>query len=793
MVRTLLESILFDMYVAFLTGSVLINLALAIVGRIVFVTSYLVNYFTFNRKKSLDSGQAIEEWRNNGKDWAWFAGKEAIFAGIGMLHLVLAIAVVGYSLINGGSHLIATSKRSNFKGVVVIGTITGGFFKYAIPFLALAATSYMTITGTDKNAPQYIVIISLLIAVFSARYAIGARLRSRGRVSRTIEAVLRQAKHELADKVPIALKAAMVTTIVLAPFIGYMMVDAYVAVDYKTEYLAMDDGTLLATDVYRQRGDTIPRPVILLRTPYNKGNLATNKGVLDLVKAGYAVVYQDMRGRYQSEGKFIPFIDDRFDGAKTVAWIKNQSWCNGNIASTGASAGTVNQYCYADEPSGALKFQTLSIGAPELYDHMIFQGGAFRKAMLESWVYTIWKDNSPGRATEYSDAIDWIVSHQVKDASWNTTSLSMGHRYASVNVSAIHFGGWYDICSQGTIDGFIGYNYHGGPGALGKQRLVMGPYGHGKFGVLTPVFNATSLAFPRADESRHAGWENEMRSAALAGTPVNWSEPCVAYYLMGDVNQPSSVTGANKWYYASGWPANDSTRVLYVASNGSLIDSNPAGNANVSCLYDPRYPVLTKGGNNLMADYASLELDALGFNNWDGDKHPDRVEQFVGTGPYDQAAARNLARSDVLVFESAPLPFPLSVVGNVRASLWVASNCTDTAFTVMLMDRYQNGSCYNILDGILVMRSRDGYNITAPDMIGGQAYEISVDLWSTAYQFNTGHRITIAISSSNYPRFERHPNHSGAFTNHPSSFNVANNSVLTGGMYPSCIVLPVVS
>ncbi|MHA1698682.1 MAG: CocE/NonD family hydrolase, partial [Promethearchaeota archaeon] len=177
-------------------------------------------------------------------------------------------------------------------------------------------------------------------------------------------------------------------------------------------------------------------------------------------------------------------------------------------------------------------------------------------------------------------------------------------------------------------------------------------------------------------------------------------------------------------------------------------------------------------------------------NGYPGDPDSNRVEQFIGLGPYDQAITGNLDRDDVLVFTSEPLTAPLDVVGRIWAKLWVSSNCSDTAFTVMLMDQYPNGSCYNVVDGILVMRFRDGFDHEAAPMQPGIVYPAIVDLWSTAYQFNTGHRIKVAISSSNYPRFERHPNNAGPLTNHPSNFSKANNTILVGGSYDSCIILP---
>lgn len=790
------SDLLFDVYLAlFIDGGRTLanNLTIAAAGRVIFLVFFLVDRIPLIKGRSPDHATARESWPLSAPGWAWFVAKEALFLFIGSLHLILAVILLAASLMLAGLHAIVASRRSAKNGARVIGFLAGGFLLVALPALALLATAYMTLAGTDANAPAYVAGISVAIACIAGRQLAGIMLSRRGGRQAPVEAAIRLAKRSFSKKVPTVMKAVLGVALVVLPAGLYLGVDAAVGVSRTTTFLEMSDGVMLGTDVYIGRGTAGPRPVILIRTPYDKGDMyvKVNRGIFDFVRQGYAVVKQDVRGRFSSNGSYIPFLNDQADGAATVAWIKDQTWCDGNIATWGGSADAITHYCFADESSGALKFQTLVAGTPELYDHVMFQGGAFRKSLVESWMYSVDVSNRPRRASEYDDAISWLFANPVKDAAWNSTSLSMNDRYASVKASALHIGGWYDIFSQGTLDGFSGYNYQGGTGAAGKQRLVMWPIGHGKFGELKPVFNgATTLAFPAADDSLHRHWETEMREAAVRGKSIDWSSPSVAYYLMGDVDDPG--VDANKWCYATQWPVPATSTPFYLNGSSSALGATvPASNVNVSYLYDPLSPVPTRGGNNLV-QIASLELDALGFNNYPNDPDPNRVEQLVGIGPYDQARTGILQREDVVIFSSSVLAAPLTVVGRVRASLWIASNCTDTAFTVMLLDEYPDGRSYNILDGILVTRARDGYNVTAADLVAGQAYNIDIDLWSTAYQFNAGHRIKIAISSSNYPRFERHPNHSGPLTNHPAGFLVASNSILCGGAFNSSIILPVV-
>ncbi|HME55882.1 MAG TPA: CocE/NonD family hydrolase [Candidatus Lokiarchaeia archaeon] len=788
----MLLDVISDIYMGFLSNAksmVNVNLLVTAIARVVFIICFMLDHFTLVKGKEVAS--SIKESRRMGtSDWTWFFGKEAMFISLGFLHYFFMVMITAYSLMLAGSHVLATARRSRFKVSIVFGWILCVLMKYIVPIGALVVTAYISYLKTDNTMPTAFAGISIGIGAFVARSVAALAVKKARYPEYTMETALKAAKRAVVHKTPRVARAAIILAILICPVIFYFYIDATAGIQYTSTYITMSDGTILATDVYRLKTASGPQPVMLIRTPYNKGNLAsTGASIYSYLQQGFTVVYQDMRGRFTSSGHFIPFLDDYKDGAETVKWITEQSWCNGRIASWGGSAGAINQYDYADEPTGALKFQTLIVGTPELYDYGFMQGGDIRKGLDESWLYAINASNRPPRPTEYSDAINWFTAHPLKDAAWNTTSLSMNDRYANVTTSALHYGGWYDIFDQGTIAGFMGYNYNGSVAARGRSRLVMGPIGHGSFGVLSAAFNgASTLRFPDADASRHANWETEMRDAAIFGAPINWSEPHVAYYLMGDVNDPT--VNANKWFYANDWPVPHVNQPYYLNGDKSLSTTIPGSSTNISYVYDPSNPVLTKGGNNLN-QIAYLEPDALGVTDPQGS---GRVLQFEGIGPYDQQKAGNLGRSDVIVFQSPLLASPVSIVGRVTVNLWIASNCTDTAFTAMLMDQYQNGSCYNVLDGITLARYRNGVNQTAPALVNGTMYKISIDLWSTAWQFNTGHRIKVAISSSNYPRFERSPNNSDPITNHPANFKIANNTICCGtGIYNSSIILPVVN
>jgi putative CocE/NonD family hydrolase len=174
--------------------------------------------------------------------------------------------------------------------------------------------------------------------------------------------------------------------------------------------------------------------------------------------------------------------------------------------------------------------------------------------------------------------------------------------------------------------------------------------------------------------------------------------------------------------------------------------------------YAPSQPVPTHGGPNLL----------------------------IPAGSYDQCEIEQ--RDDVLVFSSEPLTRSLEVTGPIHAYLLVATSAADTDFTAKLTDVYPDGRSMLLVDGICRLSLRD--RLDQPDKVTpGKTYRIDIDLWSTSYVFCRGHRIRLAISSSNSPRFEPHSNRLAGDEGPPI---VATQTLMVGGEQASCLQLPVV-
>ena len=510
----------------------------------------------------------------------------------------------------------------------------------------------------------------------------------------------------------------------------------------ETFMVEMRDGIHLATDVYLPDNISSPHGAILIRTPYNKNE----SGMGDWANKGWPSIVQDTRGRFQSEGIDTMFRDDATDAYDTLEWIEQQNWSNGEVATIGGSATGIVQYLMAGTNPSALTCQYIGAATPNLYT-TIYPGGEFRKHMVESWLAS--------QGSSYVLPEIWSHENYTLDF-W--TNVSLEDNWQDVNIPAFHLGGWYDCFCQGLLDGFMGYQYNGGSGAAGKSKLMVGPWTHVLFGERLQG----ELIYPENAKDVYSPdyWDEILNQYILGINNDFENRPNVVYYVMGDVDNSSAM--GNFWRYADTWPPANIPDQWYFHENDVLSMDSPGAYSPITYTYDPTNPVPTKGGTNL--DYLAP--------TW--------------AGPYDQRSIEN--RADVLLFTSDVLTQPYEATGRIKARLYVSSDCPDTDFTVKLTDVYPNGRSMLICDGILRMRNREGtdhWELMQP----GQVYEVEVDLWSTSYIWNTGHRIRVAISSSNYPRFQANNNTIDGM-NQGSGYNVAHNTLYLDSIHPSCIILP---
>ena len=514
-----------------------------------------------------------------------------------------------------------------------------------------------------------------------------------------------------------------------------------------TFMVPMRDGVKLGTDVYLPETNKA-FPVLLGRTPYNKAIMLS--AAQDSARHNYAIVVQDTRGRFASEGKNLAFEADgwagEWDGYDTVEWIVRQPWCNGKLGTFGGSAGAITQLLLAGSGNTNVISQHLTVGGPSLYFDVVYSGGILRKSLVEDWL----------RMTAFSpDMLKLWTGHSDYDDYWRARELTQ--RYDKINAAAVHIGGYFDIFAQGTIDSFIGYQEHGGPKARGRQKLIMGPWTHAVF-----AEKSGDLTFPngkRPPNNVRDQWRWFDHTLKGVDNGIE-REPAVTYYVMGDTSETNAP--GNTWRTASHWPPLPVTNTaFYLHGDRTVSTAKPGPSQPLTFTYDPTNPVPTIGGRQLT----------------------------LPAGPKDQRAIED--RHDVLVFTSAPLPAPLEVTGRVRARLWASSDAPDTDFFVRLCDVYPDGRSFNVCEGCLRARFHDSFSeekLLKP----GEVYEFNLDLWSTSIVFNQSHRLRVHVTSSSAPGFDPNPN-TGEPLRVSSRTRMAHNVIYYDPNRPSYLLLPIVA
>ena len=540
----------------------------------------------------------------------------------------------------------------------------------------------------------------------------------------------------------------------------------------------MRDGVKLYGDLYRPAREG-KFPVLIIRTPYGVQRDGSHENLIKFAQHGYAVYFQDVRGRYESEGQWDPFRNEANDGYDTIEWAAKQPWSNGKVGLEGGSYLGHVQWAAASQSPPSLVTMFPAVASTDIYKNWLTHGGAFRLSFNYGWgvvrmpnrimLPQFWHTEkfapaelkyekilrhvpltdidlqSAGR--EVPHFRDW-VKHQSYDQYWK--SISDEERFEKVKVPTHTSGGWYDIFLNGTINGFTGMRRTGGTEKARKEsKMIIGAWGHGpsqKFGDVDFGPSANRDMF-----DRQLRWYNHY----LKGEDNGFDrEPPVEIFYMG----------INKWHYAQDWPLPGTKFTPYYLSGERALSATKASGAGIDkYAYDPNNPVPTLGGTNCCGTPTVA-------------------------GPRDQRPIES--RKDVLVYTSEALTAPVAIAGPVKMKLFAATDGKDTDWMVKLVDVYPDGFAMNIAEGILRARFRNGLDkmeLLEPNRV----YEFEVDMAGTANVFQPGHRIRIDITSSNFPQFDRNPN-TGEDLGVSNKFRVAAQSVHHGGTQASHILLPVV-
>lgn len=490
----------------------------------------------------------------------------------------------------------------------------------------------------------------------------------------------------------------------------------------------MRDGVNLATEVFLPDGRG-PWPVVLMRTPYGRWN--TGGYARRYAGDGVAFVVQDLRGVGDSQGRgtFEPadFTIEINDSKDTVSWVRGQDWCNGRVGMTGGSGHGM---------AAALAYWSK---APGLIATM--PGNTAGHGRL------YWLAHNGVRRATYG----WITHRAGSRADWPRPTLCIAdarkwrdYIAGQARDNTIFYSnstGWFDPLCQGALDDFSAISQAGG-----RAYVVVAPRGHG---------GLSGLAYPNA---YHGGGPRlvDILTGPESAPPARAT---LAYYLMGDVRDPEAP--GNQWKLTDHWPVAHTPTPFYL--NGeSLADSPATAGGRWRYAYDPADPAPSLGGHY----------------TWAGDK----------SGPHDQRPL--LERDDVRLFTTRPLTDPLIITGPLEARLFVSSDAPDSLFVVKLIDIYPDGYHALIRESAGMARFGDDLASQAP-LTDGEIRELKIDMWSTAYAFDRGHRVGVLVTSSSDPAYEVHPNRYEPI-DQPQQARKAGNAIHWSADHPSRLILPVV-
>ena len=511
----------------------------------------------------------------------------------------------------------------------------------------------------------------------------------------------------------------------------------------------MRDGVVLRADVLLpDAGGKFP--ALIYRTPYGKQFALQEYKTFEMAVArGYAVVVQDVRGRYASDGEFVAYQNEGRDGYDTIEGVAQQSWCDGNVGTFGLSYPGAVQWLAAVENPPHLKAMApaMTFSTPR---NFYYSGGAFDG----SWLDWIWMNIAPdirqrknlaGPKT-YEEAektwkreherlqnflplrdlpdlkdvapfyYEWLA-HPPADPWWEWAELR--NKYGRVHAAVLSLSGWYDEAygPDGATTNFNGLLKERRGDKDPRTHTIIGPWTHG------------------GQEKTRAGEREFGASAAIDYDELilRWMDRYVRGIENGvDREKPVRlfVMGKNSWRDEDAWPLARATAQTYYLRS----ESNAARFARLN----QTAPDRTGSYNEFVSDPA----------------HP-LTDPYTAYGAHDY---RSLAgRKDVLVYDTDPLLADTEITGPIHADIYVSADVPDIDLWVRLLDVAPDGTAFNLMSpGLDVLRASYRNEKLQPELLKpGEIYKLTLDRMLTSNAFRAGHQIRIQISGAFFPHFSR--------------------------------------
>ncbi len=548
----------------------------------------------------------------------------------------------------------------------------------------------------------------------------------------------------------------------------------------------MRDGVVLRADVWRPAAEG-RFPTLVYRTPYGKSDTTDGATVKKAVARGYAVVVQDVRGRYASDGHFLAYQQEGSDGYDTIEWAAAQSWSNGKVGTFGLSYPGAVQWLAAIQspPHLVAMVPAMTFASPA---HFWYTGGVWDG----SWLYWTWRNIAPdlrrragvpGPANAREAAANWPTDgvaaqaflprlalpafkgvadwyyewmrHGPYDPWWEWAELA--GKYGRVSAAVLNISGWHDEMygPVGATTNFTGLvQSRGGDVRRGRTQVVIGPWTHGS-DWQDPVVGARNMGAASVldyDELVLRWMDRWMKDTANGVD----TEPPVRTFVMG----------ANTWRTGTAWPPNAERRPLYLSGHAA------AGRTAGALVWQaPPAPVAS-----------TFESDGA------------RPVEDTHKGEFGGLDFRALSALDgVVTYETAPLTDDLEVLGPIEASIHVSLDAPDTDLWLKVLDVAPDGTAWNVMSaGLDVVRASFRNRKAARELLQpGTVYRLDFPTLMTGNRFARGHRLRVVLMASFAPNMSWNL-HTGGLEFDSSTTARARVTIHAGGATPSRLVLPVI-
>jgi putative CocE/NonD family hydrolase len=526
----------------------------------------------------------------------------------------------------------------------------------------------------------------------------------------------------------------------------------------------MPDGLSLEAEHYYPLAEG-SFPTILIRTPYGLSTdnpqistAVTNFPVQRFVERGYHVVQQSVRGRFGSEGRWMPFFNEEVDGRATIDWIAQQPWFNGSLGLFGSSYVGYTQWAVAANAPACVKAMVPAITTANLLAAMFPVDDALSLDTTARWtLITLGPDHTPSTLellwlmfppgqdrylaeafqhlplNEVDEAVsghpidflrDWLEHPTRSDPHW--APVDFRRTFADVKLPAHLITGWYDM--------FLRYQL--------EDYQLLKANGQQPYLTVRPTAHTSGGNFLTVTQEGLAWFD-----AYLKHDPSHLRAQRVRIFVMG----------TNEWRDMDDWPPPAQEARYFLQSKQRLAIDQPAEfSAPDRYIYDPGDPTPAYGG------------PLLSF----------------AAGPHDQRALES--RSDVLTYTTSVLSEEIEVIGTPRVELYIRSSLAYTDFVARLCDVQPDGRSINLCDGFV--RLAPGQGEPQPD----GSLKIAVELWPTANCFRRGHRLRLQVCSGAHPRLSRNLGLGEPLAT-ATDWRGAEQLIYHDAAHPSTLILPVTS